>query len=235
MSGKNFNITDRLAVTNADSLGSGQDVFTSKTDDRLQFRSISTGQNLSTAIDSDSIRVDNFPVIDSVGNLPASPSVNDLIFFEPLRSTMTFTATSDWQGDVKFIHAFFKSGTINNPTWLNIYNSMLGFNGSSPFGLFIPDFSANVLAIRIIGFAVAGVGTFGGQMELHVDSIADPPTFSSTGVGDPLVLSAQAQGSIIFSTPALVPVGSFLQCYWRRTSDQVVDIQVGFLFANQVT
>lgn len=233
MSGRNFNITDKIAVTGATNTGTGLNVFETKTQDNLQFRSITTGPNLSATINSGSIQLNNFPVIPDIGSLPVSPSMGDLIFFEPLRSTFEWTGT-DWQGDVKYQPGFWKPGNTNASTYLNIGNSITGFVLGTPYGFFVPNFSANILTIRVFGFAVANTGSLTGDMELHNNATTDPPTFGTTGLGQALTLSAATQGSIIFSAPVIVPVGTYIQAFWRRTSGTGTGIQLGFLFANRI-
>lgn len=233
MSGRNFNITDRIAVTGGTNTGTGLTVFDSKIQSTLQFRSITTGPNLTATLDSGAIRLNNFPIVPNLASLPSSPSVNDLIFFEPLRSTMMWTG-SDWQGDVKYLPVFWKPGNTNASAYMNIGNSMVGFSATTPFGFFIPNFQANVLSITLLGFAVSNTGLFDGQFEMHNNSTVDPPVFSTTGVGSPLVLLNVNQGSIVFSPAPLIPVGTFLQCFWRRTSGTASNIQIGILFANRI-
>lgn len=191
---------------------------------------IAGGTNVTTSITGDTLTIDasgggGLTVVTTYAGLPGSPSTNDLVYYTPFNSVMTWDGT-DWCGPKVSLALFGREGTGNGNVWLHSIGRSEGHpQGGTEHGYVMPNIISGSGGSAQYKFTVLTGGVVNpvtGDLQLHTGSAATPPAFVSTGV---IKATFAAQSHVTAeSTPArLVDGGDTIQCHWKRTGGQWQD------------
>lgn len=172
-------------------------------------------------------------VVTTFAGLPGSPSTNDIVFYVPFNSVITFDGT-DWVGPKITIPLFGREGVGNNDVWLEGIGRADAHPTGPPLNLthgyiFAGIDTTSVNRWKLYNLTVDSSQDVTGDMEIHTNATSLSPTFGSTGIVK-ATMTAQSHLSTNV-TPTALDISNSVQCYWRHTSGTWADWTVTITYA----
>lgn len=160
-----------------------------------------------------------FPTILDFIGLPATPSVDELVYYIPFNDIVRWDGTH-WAATKITKNLFGRQGFGNFPTWLraagraDVFPKNIG--GVQVLGLYSVTFTEGI-AWKLYNITAKSDRIVTGDLEIHEDSGSLVPVFGSTGKAlVPFINSRTAD--VQLGSPPILSSGSRLQCYMRRTA-----------------